>query len=58
MSPRTGRPKVDDPHKRVVSVRLTEQEHEACVEAAQKSGQRLGAWMRASAVIAVKRAKR
>lgn len=57
MSPRTGRPPSDNPHARVVSVRLTEAEYEAAVAAAGKTGQGLGPWMRDRIVNAAKRAR-
>lgn len=47
MSPRTGRPKLDNPHAKVVSVRLTAQEYEQAVACAEAAGMALGPWMRA-----------
>jgi hypothetical protein len=57
MSPRTGRPPSDNPHTRVVSVRLTEAEYAGAVTAASKAGKGLGPWMRDRIVNAAKRAR-
>lgn len=57
MNPRTGRPPSDNPHGRVVSVRLTQAEYDRAVIAAEKAGLGLGPWMRERIVAAAKRAK-
>ena len=52
MTARLGRPPLDNPHKRVVSVRLTQAEYDACLAAAQKAGVGIGPWMRGRLVAA------
>jgi len=57
MSPRTGRPKSDNPHVKVVSVRLTQAEYDACLDAATRKEAGIGPWMRERLVAAARRSK-
>lgn len=57
MNPRTGRPPSENPHGKVVSVRLTETEYDMALAAARKARLGLGPWMRERIVAAAKRAK-
>lgn len=57
MSPRTGRPVSDNPHSRVIPIRLTEDQYALIEEAAERAGTRAGVWIREKAVAAAKRAK-
>lgn len=57
MNPRTGRPRAENPHGKVVSVRLTQAEYDLAVSAAEKAGIGIGPWMRERIVAAAKRAK-
>lgn len=52
-----GRPPSENPRGKVVSVRLTPDEHAAASAAAQRAGQGLGPWMRDRIVAAAKRAR-
>ena len=56
MTPRTGRPKVDNPRTRMVTARFNEAEHETLKAAAEGAGQDLGPWCRATLLAAAKRA--
>jgi len=55
--PRTGRPKVDNPRRNVQSVRLSDDELLAVMQAAERAGQDVGPWMRDKVVAAAKRAR-
>jgi hypothetical protein len=57
LMPRTGRPKVDNPRRNVQSVRLSDDELIAVMQAAEKAGQDVGPWIRDKAVAAARRAK-
>lgn len=57
MSPRTGRPKSENPRNRVMPLRLTEDEHALITAAAGKTGQPASEYVRDAAVAKAKRAK-
>lgn len=57
MSPRTGRPKSDNPRSRVVPLRLTEDEHSLIAGAANQDGKPLSEYIRSAAVNKAKKAK-
>lgn len=57
MSPRTGRPKSDNPRGNAIHIRLADDELAQCRTAAEQAGQPLGEWTRAKLLAAAKRAK-
>jgi uncharacterized protein (DUF1778 family) len=52
-----GRPPTDNPRTHVVPVRLSEDEMRLVRSAAETAGETVGAWLRAKAVAAAKRAR-
>lgn len=58
MAPRTGRPKSDNPHDKVVPVRFTEEERDQVLAAAEADGKSMSSWVRDKSVTAAKRANR
>jgi uncharacterized protein (DUF1778 family) len=58
MSPRTGRPRSDNPRSNAVHIRLTDDELALCRTAAENAGQTVGEWMREKLIAAAKRSHR
>lgn len=54
---RTGRPKSDNPRSNVHSIRLSDDELLAVMQAAEKAGLDVGPWMREKVLAAAKRAR-
>lgn len=55
MSPRTGRPPIDNPRTDTIKFRVTPDEHATVSAAAERAGQNLADWMRAKLLSAAKR---
>lgn len=55
MSPRTGRPPIDNPRTETIKFRATREERAAIAAAAERAGQTLADWMRGKLIAAAKR---
>jgi hypothetical protein len=58
MSPRTGRPPLEHPRRKIERFRVTDAEHELLATSAEHAGVPLADWLRARALTAAKRAAR
>lgn len=58
MSPRTGRPRSDDPRAEIITVRFTAGEYAEVKAAVEASGKPVSVWIREASLRTAKRARK